>query len=62
MVLFQSFGRRNSPVIDRHTGGSFPIRMYQKGKTFDEIQVGDEASFAKTITETDIYLFAFVRM
>lgn len=32
--------------------------MYQKGKSFEEIQVGDQASFAKTITETDIYLFA----
>ena len=32
--------------------------MYQKGKTFDEIQIGDKASFSKTLTETDIYLFA----
>ncbi|MCE9596432.1 MAG: MaoC family dehydratase [Spirochaetia bacterium] len=32
--------------------------MYAKGKTFDEIQIGDSASFTKTITETDIYLFA----
>lgn len=32
--------------------------MYQKGRTFAEIAVGDRASFAKTITETDIYLFA----
>lgn len=32
--------------------------MYQQGKTYDEIQLGDRASFAKTITETDIYLFA----
>ncbi|MCB1165815.1 MAG: MaoC family dehydratase [Leptospiraceae bacterium] len=32
--------------------------MYQKGKTFDEIQIGDTASFSKTLTETDIYLFA----
>lgn len=32
--------------------------MYQQGKTFEEIEIGDEASFAKTITETDIYLFA----
>ena len=32
--------------------------MYQKGKSFDEIQIGDKASFSKTITETDVYLFA----
>ncbi|MBU42566.1 MAG: hypothetical protein CMN76_05055 [Spirochaetaceae bacterium] len=32
--------------------------MYQKGKTFEEIQIGDEASFTKTISESDIYLYA----
>lgn len=32
--------------------------MYQKGKTFEEINIGDRASFAKTITESDIYLYA----
>lgn len=32
--------------------------MYAKGKTFDEIQIGETASFSKTITETDVYLFA----
>lgn len=32
--------------------------MYQKGKTFDEISTGDRASFAKTISESDIYLYA----
>ncbi len=29
-----------------------------KGKTIDEIKVGDRASFSKTITETDVYNFA----
>jgi 3-hydroxybutyryl-CoA dehydratase len=28
------------------------------GKTFDELQIGDSASFSKTISETDIYMFA----
>jgi 3-hydroxybutyryl-CoA dehydratase len=28
------------------------------GKTIEEIKIGDKASFQKTITETDIYLFA----
>jgi len=28
------------------------------GKTIDELQVGDEAYFAKTMTETDMLLFA----
>lgn len=32
--------------------------MYAKGKTFNEIQIGETASFTKTITETDVYLFA----
>ncbi|MCL2170264.1 MAG: MaoC family dehydratase [Defluviitaleaceae bacterium] len=29
-----------------------------KGFTFDELTVGQTASFSKTITETDVYLFA----
>ncbi len=29
-----------------------------KGKTIEEIHVGDAAEFAKTISESDIYLFA----
>ena len=29
-----------------------------KGFTFDQIQIGQSASFTKTITETDVYLFA----
>lgn len=28
------------------------------GKSYDEIQIGDSASFEKTIGETDVYLFA----
>src|SRR5690554_3149563 len=32
--------------------------MQTIGKTFEEIQIGDTASFTKTITETDVYLFA----
>ncbi|QGU96702.1 enoyl-CoA hydratase [Clostridium bovifaecis] len=28
------------------------------GKTINEIQLGDKASFTKTLTETDVYLFA----
>ncbi|TGN20604.1 MaoC family dehydratase [Leptospira idonii] len=31
---------------------------YQKGKTYEEIQIKDSAQFTKTITETDVYLFA----
>ena len=30
------------------------------GKTFDELKVGDTARFSKTVTDTDIYLFAGV--
>lgn len=29
-----------------------------KGKTYEAIQIGESASFSKTISETDIYLFA----
>lgn len=29
-----------------------------KGKTITEIQLGDQASFEKTISESDVYLFA----
>lgn len=31
---------------------------FSLGKTFEEIKVGDKASQTKTITETDVYLFA----
>jgi 3-hydroxybutyryl-CoA dehydratase len=30
----------------------------QVGKSYDQLQIGEEASFTKTITETDVYLFA----
>lgn len=29
-----------------------------KGKTISELKLGDKASFEKTITETDVYLYA----
>lgn len=32
--------------------------MFDQRKTFQEITVGEEASFSKTITETDVYLYA----
>lgn len=28
------------------------------GKTFDQLEIGDSDQFAKTVTETDIYMFA----
>lgn len=31
---------------------------FELGLSFDELQVGMKASFTKTITETDVYLFA----
>lgn len=31
-----------------------------ENKTFDEIQIGDKASFSRTLTEEDIQLFAIV--
>jgi len=31
---------------------------FQLGKSYEELEIGEEASFTKTITETDVYLFA----
>ena len=31
---------------------------FELGKSYDELQIDEEASFSKTITETDVYLFA----
>lgn len=31
---------------------------FELGKSYDELVIGEEASFSKTITETDVYLFA----
>ncbi len=31
---------------------------FELGKSYDELTIGEEASFTKTITETDVYLFA----
>lgn len=33
-------------------------KMKMIGKTMDEIEVGDAAEFAKTVTESDVYLYA----
>jgi len=33
---------------------------YEMGKSYDEIEVGEKASFSKTITETDVALFAAI--
>lgn len=32
--------------------------FYEKGKSYDVLKVGEKASFSKTITESDIYIFA----
>ena len=31
---------------------------FKLGKSYDVLKIGEEASFSKTITETDVYLFA----
>jgi 3-hydroxybutyryl-CoA dehydratase len=31
---------------------------FELGKSYDQLRIGEEASFSKTITETDVYLFA----
>jgi 3-hydroxybutyryl-CoA dehydratase len=31
---------------------------YERGKRYEELEIGEEATFSKTITETDVYLFA----
>lgn len=32
--------------------------QFEKGKTYEALKIGEQSSFIKTITETDIYLFA----
>ncbi len=32
--------------------------QFELGKSYDELEIGETASFTKTITETDVYLFA----
>jgi len=34
------------------------IMKIEQGKSYDELQIGEHASFSKTITEADVYLFA----
>ena len=31
---------------------------FELGKSYDQLRIGEKASFTKTITETDVYLFA----
>jgi acyl dehydratase len=31
---------------------------YERGKSYKALEIGETASFSKTITETDVYLFA----
>jgi 3-hydroxybutyryl-CoA dehydratase len=31
---------------------------FEKGRTYEELEIGDRACFSKTISETDVYLFA----
>jgi len=31
---------------------------FERGKKYEELEIGEEASFSKTITETDVNLFA----
>jgi 3-hydroxybutyryl-CoA dehydratase len=32
--------------------------VYNRGKSFEEIEIGEKASFTKTISESDVYLYA----
>lgn len=32
--------------------------QFELGKSYDELEIGEKASFTKTITESDVYLFA----
>lgn len=34
------------------------MAKFELGRGYDQLQLGEEASFTKTITETDVYLFA----
>ncbi len=41
--------------LNKFDGGTMD---FQLGKNYNELKIGDKASFTKTITETDFYLFA----
>ncbi|MFH1434701.1 MAG: MaoC family dehydratase [Pseudomonadota bacterium] len=43
---------------DRGGGAARASLPYKLGYTYDELEVGMSATFTKTITETDVYLFA----
>jgi 3-hydroxybutyryl-CoA dehydratase len=43
---------------DRGGGAARASLPYRLGYTYDELEVGMSATFTKTITETDVYLFA----
>jgi acyl dehydratase len=34
------------------------VMKIEQGKSYDELHIGEHASFSKTITEADVYLFA----
>jgi 3-hydroxybutyryl-CoA dehydratase len=53
MLISLAAGYRGYVYRIRNTGGVFMI-----GKKIGEINIGDMDSFEKTISETDIYLFA----
>ena len=34
------------------------IMEFQLGKSYEELEIGEKSSISKTISETDVYLFA----
>jgi 3-hydroxybutyryl-CoA dehydratase len=48
------------PVNIKVSGRSLIKEKTMIGKTIDEMQIGDTAEFTKTVTETDVYLYAGV--
>jgi 3-hydroxybutyryl-CoA dehydratase len=54
------FAKESTSTITEidHFAPAAPKPAFEMGKSYDELELGMSASFSKTITETDVYLFA----
>ena len=51
--------RRNSVEMMKIVKRAEEIIMeFELGKSYEELEIGEKSSFSKTISETDVYLFA----
>ncbi len=57
-VIPSGAGASLPPVTEGLPGKRFLEMQFQFGLSYDEIEIGMKASFSKTVSETDVYLFA----